>query len=302
MKKNIDLHSLPGFEKKCILLTGATDGIGLETARQLAKTPCKLILHGRNPEKMAQVLQKLKGAHPHARISSILADFESFDQVRQMAAQIREEYPDFNVLINNAGMMAKKRKLCEEGFDSTITVNYLSPFILTVSLLPLLLSQPESQITSLTSIGHRFFYARSSDLFGDKARKPIALYCKSKLLVIAFIRQLGSLLKETAVGVNCVHPGVILGTKISGAGIFKPFGSTRAEGAQTILNAAFNPALSGQKGIYLERLTPSTPSKYALDPAITQEIWKESFCRCGIEQNSIEAYISAFATRECDYH
>ena len=126
----------PELYEKTVLITGATDGIGKETALMFAKVGAKVLIHGRNPAKIATTMDALRQANPSGQFFSYQADFSSLDDVRNMAAAIQQGHSQIDILINNAGLYPDKRVISKDGFEQTLQVNYISAFLLTKSLTP----------------------------------------------------------------------------------------------------------------------------------------------------------------------
>lgn len=114
--------------EKTVLITGATDGMGKETALMFAKVGATVLIHGRNPKKLADTLKALREANPKGQYYSYQADYASLADVRAMAEAIKKEHQQIDILINNAGLYPDKRVITEDGFELTLQVNYLSSF------------------------------------------------------------------------------------------------------------------------------------------------------------------------------
>ncbi|MEA4811210.1 MAG: SDR family NAD(P)-dependent oxidoreductase [Anaerolineaceae bacterium] len=270
------------IESKTILLTGATDGIGRETAKILAKAPCNLILHGRNPAKMESLLRELKiGAK--ASMNSVFADLSQIAEVHKLAEEVKTKHSGLNLLINNAGTMQDKSIKSADGIELTFMINYLAPFLLTFDLLPCLEHNEKPRVVFLGSLGHRVVRADPADLQSWKPRFGFVRYCRSKLLLMSFALKLGLELAEKPITLISVHPGVIPTTKVFNVPFLKPFSHNKVEGAEAVLNAALNPAYEGFKGVYLERYKISVPSAQVRDTAFGDLLWQESLKLCGLE-------------------
>jgi NAD(P)-dependent dehydrogenase (short-subunit alcohol dehydrogenase family) len=117
------------------LITGATDGIGRATALALAERGARVILHGRNPGKLDATVEQLRAATGSKLLHPVLADFASLAEVAALGQQLRTDFPGINVLVNNAGLLADHWQQSADGFEMSFAVNYLAPFLLTLSLL-----------------------------------------------------------------------------------------------------------------------------------------------------------------------
>ena len=157
------MKKYPDLCGKTVLVTGATDGIGKELSRMFAHTGATLILHGRNPERLATTLKEITEESGNSAIQTVRADFASLSQVKAMADEIKQKVQHLDILVNNAGLYPKCKVITEDGFEQTLQVNYISPVTLTLSLIPLLGGECPSKIVNLTSIGHRFVWSNIRD-------------------------------------------------------------------------------------------------------------------------------------------
>src|SRR5205085_11238660 len=139
---------------KTVLVTGATAGIGCETARQLLGRGYRVILHGRTLEKAERVIEELKRDAPFARAEPVYADLSVMREVVGLAEQVIAKTSHLDVLINNAGVYEHERRLTCDGFEMTMAVNHLAPFLLTRELLETLLAAPQGRIITLSSSAH----------------------------------------------------------------------------------------------------------------------------------------------------
>jgi NAD(P)-dependent dehydrogenase (short-subunit alcohol dehydrogenase family) len=126
-----------------ILVTGATDALGRRVAQELAAMGAKVLLHGRSPQRLEATREELRSKTSSEKANSYLADLSSLAAVRDLAERILLEHDSLDVLVNNAGIIAPERKETEDGYELTLIVNYLSHFLLTRLLLPLLRHSPQ---------------------------------------------------------------------------------------------------------------------------------------------------------------
>jgi retinol dehydrogenase-12 len=191
------------------LITGATDGIGKATALALAKQQARLIIHGRDPAKTAAVLQELQAAAPDAELHMLLADFASLEQVAALATKVVQEFPDLNVLINNAGLLTDHRQTSKDGYELTFAVNYLAPVLLTQLLAPLLKRNAPARIINVASTAFGGGYIDFADLQIENNFSGWQAYANSKLANILFSFQLAAELDGSGVVTNSLCPGLI---------------------------------------------------------------------------------------------
>lgn len=266
--------------EKTVLITGATDGIGRETALMFAKVGATVLIHGRNPAKIADTLKALHEANPKGQFFSYQADFSSLDDVRAMAGKILAEHHHLDILINNAGLYPDKRVITRDGFEQTLQVNYLSAFLLTKLLLPLLEASPQARIVNMSSIGHRFVWNNITNPKSNPFFWRWVSYCRSKLLVLAWTIELARQLEGKNITVNCLHPGVIR-TKVIRI-LPVSYGSSVSSGAKTLFDLATNPKHDKTSGQYFERYKKATPAPMALNKILQKNLWRASHKWAGL--------------------
>ncbi|MCF6242755.1 MAG: SDR family oxidoreductase [Bacteroidales bacterium] len=259
------------LSNKTILITGATDGIGLQTALELAKLDANLIIHGKNPDKGKTVKEDLISKTKNSKIHYYNADLSSFDEIEHFSNQIVKDFTRLDVLINNAGIYEKKKIILENGLEKTFMVNYLSAFVLTLKLLSLIKKGEDSKIINVSSMVH----ASSIDfenLNGEKFYSGDSAYSLSKLCNILFTYQLAEVLEKDKIAVNALHPGVI-NTKLLRAG-WGPFGSSTDEGAACILYLVKMKQFVS--GYYFENDNQKRSSAISYDKLVMKRLWDYS--------------------------
>lgn len=272
-------NALALYHKK-VFITGATDGIGKETALMFAKVGATVCIHGRNPKKIAATMQALKDANPRGEFFSYQADFSSLEDVRRMANKFLEDHQSLDILINNAGLYPDNRVITQDGFEQTLQVNYLSAFLLTKTLLPLLEKGNQPRIINMSSIGHKFVW----NSIKNPSESPFfwrwVSYCRSKLLIVAWTIELARRLKKTNITVNCLHPGVIR-TKVIRI-LPLSYGSSVPSGAKTVFDLATNPKHAHTTGKYFERYKMTQPAPMALNKKLQKNLWRASHNWAGL--------------------
>jgi len=255
---------------KTILITGSTDGIGKQTALELAEMGATVLLHGRNPERADRVLNEIKKATGNDRIEAFIADLSSLKQVRNLAEQVLVKHDRLDVLINNAGVYETGHRISEDGFEMTFAVNHLAPFLLTLLLLDPLKNSAPGRIINVSSQVH----ASSIDFDNLQAEKHFSAYeaySLSKLCNVLFTYELAERLKGSGITVNCLHPGVI-GTKLLKAG-WGMGGSPVTEGSKTSVYLASAPELSKVTGKYFKNMRASKSSRISHDAETGKRLW-----------------------------
>jgi NAD(P)-dependent dehydrogenase (short-subunit alcohol dehydrogenase family) len=261
-----------------VLITGSTDGIGKQTALELAARGARVILHGRNRSKAKQVLQEIAQKTGNDQLDFCIADLASLHQIRTLAVEIRRKYDRLDVLINNAGVALNTFETSEDGYEMTFAVNYLAAFALTLLLLDLITQSTSGRIVIVSSMVH------SSSLNFDNLVKPRHFdgweaYCQSKLCDILFTIELADKLQDQGVTVNCLHPGVIdtklLRVNFSG-------GSPVTEGSRKLVYLTTAQEVAAITGKYFRDNRQTRPTEIVYDPEIRKKLWDLSEKLCGI--------------------
>src|SRR5690242_4227601 len=217
------------LDGKVILLTGATDGMGRALAADLAKEGATVLVHGRDPGRIADTVAEVAAAGSADRVRSYQADFASLAQVKSLADQVAKAEPRLDVLVNNAGIGINEpgggaRQESEDGIELRFAVNYLAGYALSALLLPLLNASAPAKIVNVASVGQQAI--DFDDVMLTKAYDGMRAYRQSKLAQIMNTFDLAEELGTGGVTVNALHPATFMPTKVSPA---KPI-STIAQG------------------------------------------------------------------------
>ena len=259
---------------KTILITGATDGIGRETARQLLALGHRVLLHGRTRERAQQTLDALgRGAGDRAAVP-VWGDLAEMRQVLALAEQVKRQTPVLDVLLHNAGVFQHQRHLTPDGFEVTMAVNHFAPFLLTQALLETVRASAQGRIVTVSSIAHQGGSLDPRDLTFARRFDGYTAYATSKLANILFAQALARRLAGTLVTANCLHPGVI-DTKLLRGG-FDMAGAPVAEGARTSVYLATADAVRTATGQYFIDRRPVQPSAHARDDRLAEALWQAS--------------------------
>jgi retinol dehydrogenase-14 len=264
-----------------VLVTGASDGIGKETAAQLAARGARVILHGRDPgrvEAAAKEVDRRSGSWP---VGQELADLSSLDEVRQLAARLVDHHPRLDVLIHNAGVFMPKRQVTADGFESTFAINHLAGFTLAHLLLPALQESPQGRIVFVSSGAH--FSARLDweDLQGERRYDQFEAYAQSKLANVLTAVEMGRRLRDRPITVNACHPGVV-STKLLRAGFGGHGVDSLQESAATSVHLALAPELSTATAGYYARKTLARMHPLASERSITARFYDLSCQLAGV--------------------
>ncbi len=312
-------RDIPDQSGKLAIITGATGGLGLETALGLAEAGADVILAGRNPTKGRNAEALIHQKHKNAKVRFELADMANLASIKNFADRMLTAGRPINILVNNAGIMAPHdRGTTADGFELQLGTNYLSHFALTARLLPLL-SAAKARVVQLSSFGHRTGTIQLNDLNYEKGYSPFPVYSQSKLAMLMFALELDRRSNANGWGLTSVaaHPGfartdlfangpapdanVILRTIIPVAKLL--MGQSAAAGALPTLMAATMPGVKGGQYFgpqgFKEFKGPPGPGKIekqALDLGVSARLWKR--------QNSLRAFVSTklkwFPLRDSD--
>ncbi|MDF1756386.1 MAG: SDR family NAD(P)-dependent oxidoreductase [Verrucomicrobiales bacterium] len=232
---------------KTILLTGATDGIGLQTARMLVSRGHQVLLHGRNPEKLNAVADSLAAEYGNGLTDSYLADLSVMTEVAKLADRISEKCSHIDVVVNNAGVYRIADPKTGEGLDARFAVNAITPYLLTQKLWPLLGST--GRVVNLSSAAQAPVDLEA--LAGRTRLSDHAAYAQSKLALTMWSRLLGIASKDRGTMVVSVNPGSMLGSKM----VKEAFGVTGGDleiGADILTRAALDDEFAGASGQYFD--------------------------------------------------
>jgi NAD(P)-dependent dehydrogenase (short-subunit alcohol dehydrogenase family) len=283
---------------KRVLVTGATNGIGLEASRILAREGAKVVLVGRDAAKTARTLENVRSSAPGAEVSSLLCDFCRQSDVRRLADDVLARFDRLDALVNNAGTVFKKRALTEDGIEATFAVNHLGYFLLTQLLLERILASAPARIVNVASVSHRRGTMDFGDLFYERGYFVVKAYARSKLANVLYTRLLARKLEGTAVTVNCLHPGRIDTGIWDGAPLWaRPLLAVvrriaflpAEEGARRLVHLVIDPDLSGTTGRYFESGRLAKPAPLALDEGLAERLWVESERLTGLAPDAARA-------------
>jgi retinol dehydrogenase-14 len=270
---------------KTILLTGGTNGIGLEAAVVLAKQGHRVVLTGRDPARTAEAVEQVKQRSQSQSVESLLADFMSLADVRKLAADYRAKYDRLDVLLNNAGTVFASRTLSKDGLEATFAVNHLAAFLLTNLLLDLLEKSAPARVVNVSSEANYNGTMDFDDLGFEKGGYSVMkAYARSKLANVLFTRSLAKRLEGKGVTVNAVHPGGVRTNIWSHAPFYaKPvlwlmqlLLISAEEGGGTLVYLATRPEVEGKTGGYYEKNKLKDPAQLAHDEAVAARLWTES--------------------------
>ena len=275
------------------LVTGATGGIGYETAAGLARMGARVGLVGRDASKLAGCAERIRAAAPGGQIDTFTADLSSQAEIRRLAAEIRRTYPQLHVLVNNAGAIFDRRETTVDGIERTWALDHLGYVLLTLELLDTLGATAEAggkpRIVNVASAAHYRGHIDFDDLGGAKRFAAMKAYSQAKLGNVLFTYALARRLSAKGITANCLHPGVVnTGFAKNTGGVFgtawsliRPFLISPEKGARTSLHVATAPELDGVTGRYFSDQKPKTSSRESRDEAVQERLWRVSLEQVG---------------------
>jgi NAD(P)-dependent dehydrogenase (short-subunit alcohol dehydrogenase family) len=276
------------IREKVALVTGANVGIGLETARGLARAGAAVIMTARDPDRGRAAVEDVKASTGRDDVELLHLDLASFDSVRRAAEEVKSRHDRLHLLVNNAGLVLSERRETEDGLEATMGINHFGPFLFTRLLQDLLRASAPARIVNVSSDAHR----RSPGLdFDDLMRERrkysgMAAYCDSKLANILFTRELARRLDGSGVVAHALHPGVVR-TGFAQDGdvkgvldvlvkVFRPLFLSPADGAKTSLHVATSDDAGATSGEYWSKERRTTPEAPARDDAAAGTLWEVS--------------------------
>jgi NAD(P)-dependent dehydrogenase (short-subunit alcohol dehydrogenase family) len=268
-------------EGKNVIITGATSGLGKETAVSIAGMKARLVLPVRNIEKGELVKKKIIEKTGNQDVHIMNCDLASFESIRQFASEFKKRFNVLNVLINNAGVWETRRKETSDGIEMNFGVNHLAPFLLTGLLLEELRAGAPSRVVNVSSNAHKYGKINFRDIEGKKNFSSMLAYGQSKLANILFTRFLADMVIEDGITVNCLHPGVAATSLFhqfhpvlrTVAGIFM---TDSRKGSETISYLATSPEVGEVTGKYFKKKRISKPAPAALDDRAAAKLWELS--------------------------
>jgi NAD(P)-dependent dehydrogenase (short-subunit alcohol dehydrogenase family) len=278
----------PNLTGRVCLVTGASSGIGLETAAALASMGASVVLHARDRHRGEAAAAEVRRRSPAADVSLALADLASLADVRRLAADIRIRHERLHVLVNNAGAYNTTRSTTRDGFETTFGVNHLAHFLLTQELLPLLRASAPARIINVSSSAHRIGRLDLDDPNATRRYGGMRAYGTSKLANILFTYELARRLDGTGITANAVHPGSVAtgfalnnGPLVRGAFhvfhiVGRPFFLTPARGADTVIYLASSADVEGITGKYWVKRRAVRSSAASYDEEAARRLWEVS--------------------------
>lgn len=272
------------MQGKICLVTGATSGIGKETALGLARKGAHVAIVGRDEARSRETANWIARQSGDRQVDFLVADLSSQAEVRRLAAALKSIYPRLDVLVNNAGAIFGKRELTVDGIERTWALNHLAQFLLTQLLLDRLEASAPARIVNVASAAHESGTIAFDNLQGEKKYSGMRAYSQSKLANILFTFALARRLAGMGVTANCLHPGVVatrFGQNTQGLvkmffTLARPFLLTPEKGAATPIYLASSPEVADVSGKYFANCKPVASSKLSADAGLQEKLWELS--------------------------
>src|SRR5438445_10089346 len=266
---------------KTVLVTGATSGIGYETAAGLLRLGATVIMVTRHAGRGEAARARLVERSGAQDIDLLLCDLSSQESIRELAEAVLETYPRLEVIVNNAGVIEPRRRLSADGIEMTLAVNLVAPFLLTNLLLDRLRESMPSRIVNVSSGAQDKATLDLDDLqFESRPYAWQKAYGQSKLALNALTVELARRLPGSFVTANAVNPGAVasnIGNRGSYIGIgwrlARRFMLTPQQGAASVTHLAASPEVTGWSGGYFVRDHKVRPNPVAEDPEVGRHLW-----------------------------
>ncbi len=283
---------LPSMQGKIILITGASNGIGKETGRALAHLGATTLIVGRSQSNIISAANELFVETGNRQILPFVADLSSQNEIRRLAKEILVRFGRLDVLINNAGALFMKRQTSPDGFEMTLALNHLSPFLLTHLLMPALNASPSARIINVSSEAHRGTHIDLDNLQNGHGFSGWRAYSQSKLANIYFTYGLAAYVDGANITANCLHPGfVATNFGRSNGGIYDPIfrvaqiaAISPRVSAQAITHLAVSPDLEGVTARYFNLARETRSSAISYDMNIARHLWNASLELTGLAE------------------
>lgn len=288
------LPTTSSLKGKICLVTGATRGLGLHTAIQLARLGAGVVIAGRSQERLQAAVEAIRAAAPGSAIETLRGDLSAQSEIRRIAAQFSATHPTLDLLVNNVGANTMKFQRSPDGIEQTWALNYLNHFLLTNLLLHNLRRAAEqtgeARVVEVTSSMYRFASARFEPAQTERSYNGVIAYAQSKRAMLVFINELTRRTAGSGITANAVTPGAVF-TNIASdnAAIYRlmlwvinRFALPVEEGVKPIVRLCADPQLLGVSGAYYVKYNRRSVSKDITAPETGQRLWQISAQAVGL--------------------
>ena len=268
-----------------MVVTGATNGIGLVSAHELARTGATVVLVGRDGHRVESALSMIRADIPDAHLDAFVADLSRISEVQLLANYIAQKYTRVDVLLNNAGAFFQTHQLSADGIEMTFALNHMAPFVLTNLLLRTLRASAPARVINVSSAAHQGARIDFADIHVAKRYSGWKAYAQSKLCNWLFTYELADRLQDSDVTVNALHPGFVKtgfaqNTQSTFATVFgflqRYVAITPAQGAETSIHLATSNAVANVTGRYFVNKQAAASSRASYDYTARRKLWELS--------------------------
>lgn len=278
------------MQGKVVVITGATSGIGLIAAEELAQKGARMVMVARDKSRGEQAVARLRTLAPGIHHTVHYADLSRLSEMKRVAGEIAAAEPRIDVLINNAGAIFNSRQVTEDGMELTFALNHMSYFVMALGLRDRLAASMPARVINTASDAHKGKQLDFNDLQSSRGFRGFNTYGRSKLSNILFTRELARRWAGTGITVNSLHPGFVstrFGDESGGPFSYairaaKLFAISPEKGAETIVYLASSPDVSGVSGEYFYKCRPATPTREAQNDDSARRLWQETAKLAGI--------------------
>jgi retinol dehydrogenase 12 len=279
------------LEGRICLVTGATSGIGKETALGLARLGAHLVIVGRGQARISEAAQSIRALSANQEVEPLEADLFSQAEIRRAAREFARSHARLDVLVNNAGGIFPDLRRTGDGYERTWALNHLAYVLLTLELLGPLREAGGARIVNVASTAHARGGLDFDNLQGERRYTPMSAYARSKLANVLFTYALARRLRPSGITANCLHPGIVAtgfgrntkGLFRLGLAMARPFFLSEEKGARTSIFLASSPAVAGISGEYFSNCRAERSSAPSYDDAVQERLWRLSLQQTGEE-------------------
>ena len=267
-------------------ITGASSGLGYETALALAGMGATVALLCRSTERGEAARQRIVAATANPDVHVVACDLANLDTVRAAAGELQTRFDALHVLVHNAGLMIMQRRITVDGIEETFQVNHLGAFLLTALLRERLVDSAPARVVTVSSFGHRGTALDFEDLQSERCYDGFGVYCRSKLANVLFTYELARRLQGTGVTANTLHPGFVRTGFGHGSGTvmrvlvalsqLPPLGVSARRGARTQVWLASAPQIEAVTGRYFHGHRARRSSRISYDLTAQRRLWEAS--------------------------
>lgn len=272
------------MQNKVVIVTGASAGMGLVSARELARKGALVTLVGRNAPKLSTVAEQIKSQTGNQQVETIVADLSTHAGIQKVAHEFKKRHTRLDVLLNNAGAVFMNRTLTSDGLEMTFALNHLGYFHLTMLLLDILKASGPARVINVSADNHRSQVLDFDNLQGEKEYKGYTVYGRSKLMNILFTYELARRLENSKVMVNAINPGTVatnfgksnIGMLSVAMKLASLFAKSPEKGAETGIYLASSPEVEGISGKYFADCKETESDPVTHDKALAEKLWNVS--------------------------